>query len=276
MVKTILILFCSALCAVAQNQTPAFTFADQAFMGNIITPPASAPPEVPSYYPTNIPGYSAYSYFIAQDHFSSASGLATWTNLTSEGAALDLTNRASGTGSQPTYTANDVNSQASLAFITDDYLKSVNYTSPQPHELWFVLKQGWNLGATHRIFDGAGSANRHYLAVLDTERYDYSAGTDKLCPIGAVITNKWFVLSLVFNGANSMLFTNNVQMTTDNSGANNMSGITLCSRYSLDQQFGNFNIAEIVTFRTNLPRAATGVCSNLFYDLTNRYAITVP
>lgn len=98
-----------------------------------------------------------------------------------------------------------------------------------------------------------------------------SAPTLVSCMSVTPIINKWSVLNFIFNGANSTIYTNNVAGATVSPGANAGKGLFLfCSSQGGTSPYSG-HTAEIITYRTNLSTAAR---TTLFNYLTNKYKIT--
>jgi hypothetical protein len=263
--RTLYLLLVSACACFGQP----FTFLDPAFVchTNVATGEW-----VDTYYPTNIAGI--YTWYVADGNYSVVGANAWLTNLTVN-SGLELTNVES--GKSPTYNAAALNGRGVLVFDgANDYLKSVNYTSSQPHEVWLVIKQVIASDANHFFFDSVTSSARNTLISISDKTYDIFAGSDSYSAVNSVITNKWYVLSGLFNGNlnASKIYTNNVLMVNSSAGTQAIGGFTLGSRYSLTFP-ANISLAELITFRTNLDHAATGVASNLFNYITNKYAISL-
>ena len=214
-------------------------------------------------YPTNITGYPAYTWFVAHGHF----GDARWTNLSGT-VGLDLTNEI--VGAVPSLQTNVINSRDALLFDgIDDYLSCVNYTSAQPHEVWMVLCDT-NNGSGKYYFDcDSFTPTRQYLRNSIYSGY-YLNGGAGISATNSLVTNSWFILSVVLNGGSSAIFSNNVEIASGNTGANVVGGLVVGNRYTKDTGV-NMLLAEMVTFQTNLNSISR---SNLTYAWRNKYAIS--
>ncbi len=254
-----------------------FNFADVAFMGEATNVPVVTASSAPSFVATNLDGYPCYAFYFASNaYYTTASGLATWANLSSGGSALDLTNKSSGTASQPGYRTTAYNNHPALLFDgADDYLRSTVHSLTQPFEIWLVTTVTNHANAIKHYWDDDANSSRYFAyQSADHSTFSYSAGTAVNQPV-YYLSNKLFVITVVCNGASSQFYTNNVKVGADaNAGTGAGTGLTLGSRFSFDQRWYNGDCLQFIIFNTNLSRTATGSASNLFNWITNLYAMS--
>lgn len=149
----------------------------------------------------------------------------------------------------PQLTNYTLNGHSQMIFDgTNQYLVCANFTNTQPFEVWIVssVPQGSKTIYVNQnfIFDSFSGTYRIYSTVTSqgsTMQFGVSAGTEKTYGSTSTPPFVWtniYIFMYVFDGTSSALWTNNVVVGTGNEGANNMSGITLSSRYSLPTSRG--------------------------------------
>lgn len=262
--------------------------ADPAFMAQQYVSPSvgggTTPLQAVVDYAKMIPGVYAI-YAASNAWFSSASGNATWSNLSST-AGIDLTNLSSGTTFQPVLANNELSGNAALKFDGIDhgggngqYLNSANFSLAQQNEYWFVVSISNVYTAGPYLF-GSVSTPRQFVDTASAggnNRMRMSAGTTATSANQVWQTNKLYVVTAMYNGASSKLYTNNIAapMLSTDAGTGSQNGLTV-GAYSSAYAFLGQKLALVIAFATNLDHTATGTSSNLFNLITNCYGITVP
>ena len=224
--------------------------------------------------PTNLPGASPVAWFVAGDYYTNGS-VPTLPNRWTANASWALTNS---TGFDTNYPIliSGMNGFQGLSIDGDknQSLSSVNYTQTSPYEVVLAL-QSKKFGTTswNTIMDGQ-SANRPWFGggPTDDGELQMSRGA-YLVSTGTRPGDRYFVLDVIFNGLNSRMFTNNVLIASGNASDNPSSGVTLGRFYTRNSPtYSCSNVfLEIAAYsQTN----STENRSNLFWYLTNKYAIT--
>lgn len=282
--RTLILLLLLSVTAMAQPLGRMGAFVGASVPKVVAAPPASGGSlQAVVDYANTIPGIYAI-YAASNAWFSSASGNATWSNLSST-AGINLTNLASGTTFQPAIVTSGLNGHAVLSFDGTDkgggigqYLNSANFQLTQPNEYWFVVNISNVFTAGPYLYSSVSTPRQHSLANLSTVyRMQMNAGSSANAANGTWVTNKFYVVSAAYNGATSKIYTNNVlpTMITSDAGTNGQNGL-IVGAYSSVYAFLGQKLAMVLAFSTNLDHTATGVSSNLFNLITNCYGITVP
>lgn len=272
MVKTLLFLL-SAFACLGQ----AFTMKDTAFLGNAI-PKATGVTTTP----TNLVGFPSLAWYVASDFTTNATPLYIswpdrWTNgwaLTNAGFADPVTNlvlRVPG----------GLNGKDYLLFPgtnAANCLISANYTSQQPHEIVMVMN-ATNARQFNVLFDGWNSAtfDNKFYPFYDTSGMGLKIGGASAVFAGFMTSNKWQVVDVIFNGADSRVYTNNVLAGTVNPGTAGSSGLIISGAVTLtsDREFTG-GIAEIACYGGGNPIPGTNTAARtaLFNYLTNYYGLS--
>lgn len=250
MVKSLAMLLVSASACFGQ----AFTWLDQAWLGDAATVPAS---QASYYYPTNLPGFTATTWWVARDMTTNAS-VATITNRLGDG--LSMTNTA---GSKaPARLASEINGLDAIFFDgVDDFMQCDPIAISQPVTVFFVLSVT-NEAANQLIFSGTNSTTKIQNAVGD----DFTANAGSALTRDGV-TNLWMGMAVVFNGAAGQVWTNMVRSGDNaNFGANNLTGM-YWSREG-GGFYARWKLAEMATYAG---AASTENISNWFNYVTNVY-----
>lgn len=251
--------FCFLFSALCFGQ---FNFSDLAFQPK---PVAAAAGGWGS--PTNnTDGTIPLTWYVAGDYYTNTYVYLPdrWTN------GWHLTNSAS-SSAWPSYSASGFNGYPMIGFDgTSDYLRSINYTSSQPHEVVMVCLL--TNGANARWFDSANSTYRnHFYEEIGASKFSLYSGSS-FVDVSLKHVHQFAVISIIFNGASSTMFTNNVQALTVNPGTTAMSGMTLAAHNSL-ASFGAYSLAEIITYSGTIPGTNTTWRSNVWYYLKTKYAL---
>lgn len=259
------------------GQGKEFTFHDIAFLDQSTNLPVAGG----AFNPTNISGYPANAWYVVDNDLGTSTTNCYFTNgivtslLDSGPNGWHLTNSSAGGGIRPVRQISALNGYDTLLFsiANSTVLRSVNYTSSQPHEVVMLMRYDGPTNSTiSYIFDcGVGTTYRQRVLMngvtANSGLFAYNAGTAK--EMGPITTNKWIVWDWLFNGATSSNWFNNVLDKSGNLGANTISGLTIGSSVNAANPTP-IDIAEVVTFSTNL---TTSVRTDLYNYLTNKYAI---
>ena len=236
-------------------------------------PPAA---NTSSIHPTNLTGYPALAWYPVDLAQTNTGGQVTnlpdqWVN------AFNLTNPVASKGG--TITNNVLNGHAIVSFDgVDDYLRSLIYTSSQPHDVWMVCKwRGDSSSAINKMFFDSADAtltfrNRFYFA-NNSDRLEMAGNSAINFTDGIGATNRWIVFECLFNGTSSAGRTNNVSWPDSTSaGTVTMSGFTLGANAVLGNP-GTIDVAEIATYGGGnaVPGTNTLTRSNLFFYFTNKF-----
>ncbi len=219
--------------------------------------------------PTNL-GAASLAWYDANTSYVTNTSVPTWTDLWTN--HWDLTNRIANS-TWPTMLAVTPNGSNALCFSDAGAttLNSVNYTSSQPHEVCMALSITNVTGnGPQFMMDGGISGSFRNIGYYPGGASQFELSAGGLVDSAGSITNKWFVINFVFNGASSKIYTNNVAGPTVDAGSGTASGLTIGSRYS-DETNLKGAIAEIASYSAVL---TTTQRSNLFYYMTNKYGIT--
>ncbi len=151
-------------------------------------------------------------------------GVATLVNFASTGAAHNLTNSVAGLS--PTLRTG-LNGLSALAFPSTIYMISDLYHTTTGTQEVFLVWACTNTGATFGLSSYTAPASNHGVLVGGGLIQMKQAGTTATLASPAP-ENKFYVLDMVFTGANSTGYTNGVQGSpTFNLTSTNMSGIIL-------------------------------------------------
>ena len=240
----------------------------------VVPPPATS---APAFSPTNIAGVQNLSWWVADNITGTNSG-GSISNWADAGASpMPLTNLAAST-SWPVISNSFLNGHAIAHFDgVADYMKSVNYTSAQPHEV-IIVANWWGASALDYYFDGIDATKHHYL------RYNppflaFKGGTDQnVTP--TLPFNQWWIIDVLFNGTSSGVFTNNVSIGPRNAGTVVNQGIVLGAIGAVNGYYGPIDVAEVLTYGGTLGTVdtagtfATSADRTAIYSyLTNKYNI---
>jgi hypothetical protein len=170
----------------------------------------------------------------------------------------------------PTRINGAINGHAALRFdgVSQEAQQAIISLS-QPTTIYFVIKQiTWTIG--RRLF-AAGLADDVLtvrVEAISPELFLF-AGAGGLFTNPNIPLNTYDILTVIFNGANSVIRTNDNAGVIGNGGANNPAvGLNLASRGGID--FGNQEIAYLI-IRSAADSTAT---QNLFINyLKNRFAL---
>lgn len=255
----------------------AFTMKDQPFLGVAGVIPASSLP----YSPTNISGVTNLSRWVA-DNISTGgtNNLGAVSNWVDSGVSpKNLTNLAVET-TWPFYSNNVLNGHAIVKFFrnANNYLKTVNYTSAQPHTVFMVVRYSSPTnGTTSYFFDSTDATKRNALFQSTAGKLTAFAGSS-----GGVVnftTNVWHTIEVLYNGAASGMWIDNVSVGTISVNTQVENGITMGS--SNDTTGGGpVDIAEVVTWFGSLGAvdsngtfSVAAARSNHYVFQTNTYAL---
>lgn len=262
MKRASIILLAFGLCLSAFGQP--FTVGDLAFLkGRVPVSPSS---------PTNLPdGYSAFTWYEPSLGYATNAGVATLSNLTSFGATYNLVNATA--ASFPLREAAQLNGLDTLYFggTANNRLSMTTYTNTQPYEVCAVFSLT-NIGV--RVVCGGTVANgapggwdfQHNGIISHNVRC--TTGGPHYLPI----TNRYIVVNLVYNGASTTAYTNNVQGATVATTGCAASQVGL--RWGCDYQPGNgarTSLACLITFTNQTLNSAARLA--LYQYCTNRFAI---
>lgn len=170
---------------------------------------------------------------------SDESGLFAWakpeTLSTNDGSALDYWSDSSGVGagfravasdSRPIYQANSYGTLGAVAFdASNDGLVMATAAQDKPNTLFLLCRLTNAAAATHFFLE---STNESYR-----QGFFYSSGAGPYMYAGSVLgvtypaNTNWTVVTLLFNGADSLCRTNGVQSGSGDAGSGAMHGISL-------------------------------------------------
>jgi hypothetical protein len=171
-----------------------------------------------------------------------------------------------GVSNVPTYKTNTVNGHASVRWdsgihaaqnLVTKTTNNLNWAQPQTVYLVAANRTPTNTYNGY-LFDGAALGNRQ-LALTDKNnngRLYANAGTQMN---GAVVSTNFLFYAFVFNGNSSQIWTNGVMITNGAAGSAASIGDTLGSRYSVD---GEQMEGDIAWFQR---------CGNAGTDITNMW-----
>lgn len=225
--------------------------------------------------PTNISGFPALAWYIADDVYTNAS---TMILPDRTGNGFDLTNRAA-TSTWPAPSNNAANGHKALVFDgTDDLLRNDALTVSNRFQMTIVMKQVAAGTTLRRVFNSTNGQGFWF--------YTSNAGGQQNC---AMPTNNTLLADfpLATNGTfmvHSYFVTNNVgRMTTNTialpyaSGAgtvdtNGFVGMVFGNRLAGDRP-GDMQVCEVIVYNSNLPATSSALVSRLQYYLKNKYGL---
>lgn len=224
-----------------------------------------------SFSPTNISGVASLAWY--EPHTSGLqtnSGVVTLKDLFTNG--YDLTN-ATAAYCFPTRIAAGLNSRDIVRFDgVSNFLRSVSFTVSQPNEIVIVLNDKQALDSVSKYIQNSVTATKQLIR-HSVNNFSFNAGSSVNGT--TAITNKWIVLDALFNGASSVMYTNQVVAASGNAGANALGGITIAGADNLaNTAFFQMDVAEIICYSASLGSAAWSTArSNLYCYLTNKYIL---
>ena len=244
-----------------------------AFLGTSAVRTEAEPGE---FSPTNISGVVNHGWWVADGQFNTnASGLLS--NWFDSGVSPNNLTNTGVTTLWPTLSNSVLNGHSVVHFDSGDYLKSINYTNAQPHEMVMVMRYNWPASSARYMFDSAFSDGRHTLIGGATAQISVNGGAASMAMFD---TNRWLVVNAVFDGASSALFTNGISSGAKSLTSQAMNGFTLGATYTLASH-APMAVAELLTYSTPLGAIdAAGVFTaataryDLYNYLTNKYGIT--
>ncbi len=132
---------------------------------------------------------------------------------------------------------------------TAQFLKASAFTLNQPETLYFLFKQiSWT--AADYFIDGngldGGSINQN-LASPKIRIFAGNLDANFTAVLGMTI-GAYGIVTVVFNGASSVLQINAGASASGNAGANNMGGLTLGCPGTAVGNFGNIQVKELIVF----------------------------
>jgi len=142
----------------------------------------------------------------------------------------------------------------------DQFLKADTFTFTQPETIYILGKQVTWTGSD-RFFDGH--------ATNSGTLQQFTASPELRLFAGGVVGNisppldTDVIITIVINGASSLIQLNSDTPVTGNAGASNMDGFTLGALGAGTGNFGNIQIKEIVAF--SAAHNATTIASNIAY-----------
>jgi len=214
-----------------------------------------------------------FQFYHGGTHSSSNNGaeLNVWIDRTPNG--YNLTNNGA-----PYVTNSVINGHTAISFdgANDIFRTSTTIKRDQPKTIFIVLKQRSTSGTqTITDFDSGGSGNlQRIYVVADGGETDAHAGGG--VPFAFGVTTDWHIITMVFNGASSVLRRNDgTENTTDPGSGSNGNGIFSLGCYGgLDSnppvQFVNGWIACFISFDTALNSTDRDTVRNL---INSRFAI---
>lgn len=135
---------------------------------------------------------------------------------------------------------------------TDDYYKTPLYNLPQPVTLYAVLEQSsWTSG--DYLFDGSASDTLALIQTTSTPQINLSAGSSVAANTDLATATKALV-TIVSNGASSLVSINRLAATTGNAGAGVPNGLTLAAK-GTPGSYGNARYYEIAVYNAAHDRA---------------------
>lgn len=129
---------------------------------------------------------------------------------------------------------------------TDDYYKTPLFSLPQPVTLYAVLEQTtWTSG--DYLIDGSASDTLALIQTTTTPQINLSAGSSVAANTDLAVETRALV-TIVSNGASSLVSINRLPATTGNAGAGVPNGLTLASKGTAGS-YGNARYYEIAVYR---------------------------
>jgi len=149
---------------------------------------------------------------------------------------------------KPLFKLNAANGRPALLFDgVNDRMATASFgSSPQPITIYLVAKSTGSTAAHRVLADGIGASNRHLI---------YSAISTGLPTFGAGSAvqgfedfgDDWFLITAVFNGADSKFIVNDILSATGNIGTQTLTGITLGSAHDGSSPWAGY-IAQAIYF----------------------------
>lgn len=131
------------------------------------------------------------------------------------------------------------------------YLVTSNFTNlPQVNWAFMMI---YGRGSSLICLDGLSEGNRFACQFSESPSIPmavYSGSSVTATPGAGQI--QWRLFSFCQNGASSVIRTNGVQAVTGNSGTQTPARWTIGADYPLSTEVGNYNIAEILIYHTNM------------------------
>lgn len=129
---------------------------------------------------------------------------------------------------------------------SDDYYKTAAFPLPQPVTLYAVIEQTtWTSG--DYLIDGSASDTLALIQTTTTPQINLSAGSSVAANTDLAVETKALV-TIVSNGASSLVSINRLPATTGNAGAGVPNGLTLASKGTAGS-YGNARYYEIAVYR---------------------------
>lgn len=223
-------------------------------------------------FPTNIAGYPAYTWWIAQCGYATNAGTATLTDFSGNG--LNLTQGTLG---------NAPHAQSSIWGGFDGVLfgtpapgtlaNNTGFSIPSGNkcEFWCVMSYT-NISGSDWLFHDVSAGNTGLAVAKDqlaATKWDMITDVT-FNVVSATSTNKYIVYNFVFTqGANTTMYTNNVAGVNVNNGSGGLTSFRLAGGLNANNPM-IFSFLEGGWFRTNLTTVGR---SNLFYYCTNKYSL---
>ncbi len=147
--------------------------------------------------------------------------------------------------------ANGIGGRAALLFDgVNDSLQTAAFTAAlsQPNTVYLVFKYA-NANAQYALVDGIVAGSRHlfYNNTPAFTKYQIYAGTTVTETTGSINTSA-HVAAVLFNGASSQLWVDNVSKVSGNAGANTLTGLTLGTAFDATSLPFPGLIAEVLIY----------------------------
>lgn len=183
------------------------------------------------------------------DDLPASGNVTTWTDMIA-GVALAATG---------TPTVGSLNGRRGVAFPGSAYLKAaLPTTTNQPNEIVIVAQASVATADGWYLFDANGATNRQAVLVFGvTLIYDIFAGTEIFSTVTGATAP--IVARARFNGANSKLWINGVEVIAGNAGANALGGVTLGTRFSGTQPITGVMALAAITSGANYAAAGDAI-----------------
>ena len=153
---------------------------------------------------------------------------------------------------------------------SNDQLKAVAFTFNQPCTIYIMLKQN-SYTATDYIFDGNNTNLMGLTQAATDPNIRQNAGVNGT-ENGGFAKNTFRILTLIFNGASSLLQVDNTGTSiTSNAGTNNPAGFTMGSRGD-SSRFGNVTVLECIAY--NAVHSAA-LQTSIRTDMASRHKYTL-
>lgn len=167
------------------------------------------------------------------------------TLVNQEGAFPNLAQATS--GNKPKYKSGAANGQPALLFDgTNDFMQTSSFAAEsQPITVFVVAKRNAS-GSDNYLLDGIGVSNRLVVEHIgSTGKLEANAGSS--ITSFADFGTDWFVAQVVFDGASSKIWINDLPAASGNVGAGTLTGITLGASY-VPNTYWNGYWAETIYF----------------------------